>query len=135
MDGTGEYRSAVGLKGMRLEADVLLVSILSQQLDNLNQILDDLDFSNEDVYDVNSLPAANLILTEQEKELGAVTIDFGARTTSIAVYEENNLVDTRSIPYGSGYLTDDIGICLQFDPVLAEKIKKMEGYIDPPFLS
>jgi len=131
VDGTGEYRSAVGLKGMRLEADVLLVSILSQQLDNLNQILNDLDFSNEDVYDVSSLPAANLILTEQEKELGAVTIDFGARTTSIAVYEENNLVDTRSIPYGSGYLTDDIGICLQFDPVLAEKIKKIEGYVDP----
>lgn len=131
VDGAGEYRSAVGLKGMRLEAEVLLINILSQQLDNLNQIIEDLDFPNEDVYEVNSLPSANLVLTEQEKELGAVAIDFGARTTSITVYEENNLVDVKSIPYGSSYLTDDIGICLQLDSVLAEKIKKIEGYIDP----
>ncbi|HPR91363.1 MAG TPA: cell division protein FtsA [Candidatus Paceibacterota bacterium] len=131
VDGTGEYRSAIGLKGMRLEADVLLVSILSQQLDDLNQIINYLDFPEEDAYDVGSLPAADLVLTKEDKELGAVAIDFGARTTSITVYEENNLVDTKSIPYGSAYLTDDIGICLQFDPVLAEKIKKIEGYIDP----
>ncbi len=131
VDGAGEYRLAIGLKGMRLEANVLLISILSQQLDDLKQLVEDLDFSNEDVYDISSLSAADLVLTEQEKELGAVAIDFGARTTSITVYEENNLVDVRSIPYGSGYLTDDIGICLQFDSILAEKIKKIEGYINP----
>lgn len=135
VDGAGEYRSALGLKGMRLETDVLLISILTQQLDDLKQIVEDLDFSKEDVYDVSSLPSTNLILTDQEKELGSVAIDFGARTTSITVYEEDNLVDIKSLPYGSGYLTDDIGICLQLDPILAEKVKKLEGYIDPRKLS
>lgn len=135
VDGAGEYRSALGLKGMRLETDVLLISILTQQLDDLKQIVEDLDFSKEDVYDVSALPSTNLILTEQEKELGAVAIDFGARTISITVYEENNLVDIKSLPYGSGYLTDDIGICLQLDSVVAEKVKKLEGYIDPRKLS
>jgi cell division protein FtsA len=131
IDGAGEYRSALGLKGMRLETDVLLINISTQQLDDLKQIVDDLDFPKEDVYDISSLPSANLVLTDQEKELGAVAIDFGARTTAITVYEENNLVDIKSLPYGSGYLTDDIGICLKFDPILAEKIKRIEGYIDP----
>jgi len=135
VDGAGEYRSALGLKGMRLETDVLLISILTQQLDDLKQIVEDLDFSKEDVYDISSLPSTNLILTDQEKELGSVAIDFGARTTSITVYEEDNLVDIKSLPYGSGYLTDDIGICLQLDPILAEKVKKLEGYIDPRKLS
>lgn len=135
VDGAGEYRSALGLKGMRLETDVLLISILTQQLDDLKQIVEDLDFSKEDIYDVSSLPSTNLILTDQEKELGSVAIDFGARTTSITVYEEDNLVDIKSLPYGSGYLTDDIGICLQLDPILAEKVKKLEGYIDPRKLS
>jgi cell division protein FtsA len=108
---------------------------LTQQLDDLKQIVEDLDFSKEDIYDVSSLPSTNLILTDQEKELGSVAIDFGARTTSITVYEEDNLVDIKSLPYGSGYLTDDIGICLQLDPILAEKVKKLEGYIDPRKLS
>jgi cell division protein FtsA len=58
-------------------------------------------------------------------------VDLGAGTTSIAVYEENNLLHTAIIPVGSMHITNDIAIGLRCTIDTAEKVKLVYGQASP----
>jgi cell division protein FtsA len=68
------------------------------------------------------------VLNKRQKELGVVVIDMGAGTTSMAVYEENNLLHTAIIPVGGMHITNDIAIGLRCTVDTAEKVKLMYGH-------
>jgi len=73
------------------------------------------------------LAAANSILNQEQKELGVALIDIGANTTSMAVFEESELVHMAVFPIGSANITNDIAIGLKTDVANAESIKKQHG--------
>ncbi len=73
------------------------------------------------------LASARAVLTARQKDLGAVVIDIGARTTDIAIFEEGELVHIAVLPVGSSNITDDIAIGLRIDIDVAERIKKELG--------
>ena len=50
-------------------------------------------------------------------------VDFGATTTSVAVYEEGDLQYVGVVPAGSNNITNDLAIVLAINPDLAEEIK------------
>ncbi|MCQ2208412.1 MAG: cell division protein FtsA [Paludibacteraceae bacterium] len=75
-------------------------------------------------YCVAPLAAANAVLSNNEKELGVVLIDFGATSTNVAIYHKNKLHYSLSIPIGSKVITDDIAR-LRIVAEEAEKIKKI----------
>jgi len=54
-------------------------------------------------------------------------INLGSATTSIAVYEERNLIHTAVLPIGSEHITADIAIGLRCPINLAERIKREYG--------
>jgi cell division protein FtsA len=54
-------------------------------------------------------------------------LDFGSGTTSMAVYEESKVLHVRSLPVGSGYVTNDIAIGLKTSIEMAEKLKTAFG--------
>ena len=56
-------------------------------------------------------------------ENGVAVIDFGAATTSVAIYEEGDLQYVGVVPAGSNNITNDLAIVLAIDPELAEEIK------------
>jgi len=72
--------------------------------------------------------SSNACLTSEQKELGAVVLDIGAGTTSLAIYEEGNLIHLAIIPIGSDHITRDITIGLRVETIIAEKIKKEFGH-------
>jgi cell division protein FtsA len=66
-------------------------------------------------------------LTPRERELGVLLLDIGAGTTSLCIFEEENLIHLAVFPIGSGNITNDIAICLKTDIDTAEKIKIQFG--------
>ena len=73
------------------------------------------------------LAAARSVLTPQQKELGVALIDIGAATTSLAVFEEGELIHLAVFPLGSANITNDIAIGLKTQLPIAEDIKRQHG--------
>ena len=75
---------------------------------------------------VSPLSLAETMLSRDEKELGCVMIDFGAGTTSVAVYKRNKLVHLCVIPLGGDLITKDL-TSLPFVESDAERLKIKYG--------
>ncbi len=114
------------LTGIRLEAKVLLLCVFSRYFINLTQAVLNSKLQINDVMP-SPLAAANAVLTPQQKELGVALIDMGAATTSLAVYEEGELIHLAVFPIGSANITNDIAIGLKTEVAIAESIKKQHG--------
>jgi len=114
------------LSGVRLEAKVILLCIFSRDFLNLTQAVLNSKVQINDVLP-SPLAAAKAVLTPQQKELGVALIDIGAATTSLAVFEEGDLIHLAIFPIGSSNITNDIAIGLKTEPAIAEAIKKQHG--------
>jgi cell division protein FtsA len=114
------------LTGVRLEAKVLLLCCFQSYFTNLTQAVWNSKLQTLEVVP-SPLAAANAVLTQQQKELGVALIDIGAATTSLAVFEEGQLIHLAIFPIGSANITNDIAIGLKTDVAIAEAIKKQHG--------
>ena len=115
-----------GLTGIRLEAKVLLLCYFQPYFTNLTQAVLNSRLQINDVIP-SPLAAAKAVLTPQQKELGVALIDIGASTTSLAVFEEGELLHLAVFPIGSANITNDIAIGLKTEVAIAESIKKQHG--------
>jgi len=122
VDGEGGVKEAVGMQGVRLEAEIMVLCGFSPYLKNSTQTV-----LNSGLQINGSVPtplaSARAVLTPREKELGVCVLDIGAGTTGMSVFEEGSLIHAAVFPVGSGYITSDIAICLKTDIDTAEKIK------------
>jgi cell division protein FtsA len=115
-----------GLTGIRLEAKVLLLCYWQTYFINLTQAVLNSKLQINDIVP-SPLAAAKAVLTPQQKELGVALIDIGAATTSLAVFEEGELIHLAVFPIGSANITNDIAIGLRTEVQIAESIKKQHG--------
>jgi cell division protein FtsA len=126
IDDQKGIKQPLDLTGIRLEAKVLLLCYFQLYFTNLTQSVLNLKIQINDVIP-SPLAAAKSVLTPQQKELGVALIDFGANTTSLAVFEEGDLIHLAIFPIGSANITNDIAIGLRTDVSIAESIKKQYG--------
>lgn len=126
VDSQEDIKNPVGMTGIRLEVVTLIIQNLTSQIKNLTKAIyhtglniDDLVFS--------PLAAAGVALTSKQKEIGAAIVNIGAATTSLAVFEEGELLHAAVLPIGSSHITADIAIGLRCPINLAEKIKVRYG--------
>lgn len=126
VDGQHGVKDPVGMSGIRLEVDAVIIQTLSSHIKNLTKSvyrtgldIDDLVFS--------PLATAEAVLTQRQKELGVCVIDIGASTTSIAVYEEGDILHTAVLPIGGDHITNDIAIGLRTSLEVAEEVKRGMG--------
>lgn len=119
-----------GLNGIRLEAKVFLLCYFQPYFTNLTQAVlgSRLQINN---ITPSPIAAARSVLTPQQKELGVALIDIGAATTSLAVFEEGELIHMAVFPIGSANITNDIAIGLKTEVAIAESIKKQYGACMP----
>ena len=66
-------------------------------------------------------------LVEDEKELGVTLIDMGGGTTKIAIYTQNQLVFTHTLPIGGQHVTSDLAHGLSTPLSQAERLKILYG--------
>src|SRR5581483_10326831 len=126
IDDQKGIKQPLGLVGVRLEAKVLLLCYFQSYFINLSQSVLNARLQIVDIIP-SPLAAANAVLTPQQKELGVALIDIGAATTSLAVFEEGELIHLAVFPLGSANITNDIAIGLKTEVSVAEDIKKQYG--------
>lgn len=129
VDNQGDIRDPIGMTGVRLEVETLVIQGLSSQIKNLTKAIYRTGIEIEDLV-LSPLVAAEAVIAPKQKELGAALINIGAATTSLAVFEEGELLHTAVIPIGSEHITSDIAIGLRCPINLAERIKIEYGSAD-----
>jgi cell division protein FtsA len=67
------------------------------------------------------------VLTEDEKQIGCTLIDMGGGVTSMAVFQEGNLVHADVVPLGGFAVTSDISRLLSAPLSAAERVKTLFG--------
>ncbi len=126
IDDQKGIKQPLDLTGVRLEAKVLLLCYFQPYFINLTQAVLNSKLQIDDVVP-SPLAAARAVLTPQQKELGVALIDIGANTTSLAVFEEGDLIHFAVFPIGSANITNDIAIGFQTNIETAESVKKQHG--------
>ncbi|OGJ16634.1 MAG: cell division protein FtsA [Candidatus Pacebacteria bacterium RIFCSPHIGHO2_01_FULL_46_16] len=122
VDSQEGIKDPVGMTGVRLESEAHIITGLNTTLINVEKCLVDLGLQ-VDGFVFSGLAAAEVTLTETEKELGVALIDIGAGSTSICAYQEGSLVFSASLPVGARHITQDIALGCRVSLETAEKIK------------
>jgi cell division protein FtsA len=130
VDNQGDVKDPIGMNGIRLEVETLIVQGLSTQIKNLTKAIYRTGLEIEDLV-LGPLAAAEAVLSSKQKELGVALVNLGSSTTSLAVYEERNLIHTAILPIGAEHITADIAIGLRCPINLAERIKREYGSAVP----
>jgi len=129
IDGQENLKDPVGMQGLRLEVDTLVVTAGLSLLRSLDAALEKSTMGVHH-HTVSSLAAAEAVLSRKQKESGTAVVDIGAGTTNIVVIEEGEVVYIAVIPIGSQNLTNDLAIGLKTDLEIAEMVKKVHATLD-----
>ena len=126
LDDQKGIKDPLGMNGVRLEVDAMIIEGSTPYVRNLVKCVEQARI-NLDSFVLSPLAAAKATLSKRQKELGVVLIDIGGGTTSIAVFEENDLLRTSILPVGGSHITNDIAIGLRTSIDVAEKVKLEYG--------
>ncbi|MDP2709305.1 MAG: cell division protein FtsA [bacterium] len=126
VDNQEDIKDPLGMTGVRLEVETLIIQGLSSQIKNLTKAIYRTGLEIEDLV-LSPLAAAEVVIGPKQKELGAALINIGSATTSLAVFEEGELLSAAVIPIGSEHITADVAIGLRCPINLAERIKLEYG--------
>jgi cell division protein FtsA len=130
IDGQEGIKDPVGMSGVRLEVEAHVIGVATGAIKNLTKCVFQSGIAIEELV-FGPLALSKLLLSKKQKELGVILIDFGAGTTSLAVFEEGDLIHSAVLPIGSSHITNDIAIGLRTSLDVAEKIKREYGICDP----
>ena len=122
IDGQDGISDPIGMSGVRLEADVHIVTVSKSAEEN---IIKSLERCNLEVQEIVLEPLASSlsVLSDDEKDLGVCLVDIGAGTADIAVFKDGQIVTTRVIPIGGDHVTKDIAHELRTPQDEAEELK------------
>lgn len=122
VDGEGGLTDPVGMAGMKLDVEALVIDSAKPALSNLIKCCELAGIEIEDWVSV-TLAASEVLLTAKQKELGVMLLDLGAGTSDFAVFEEGQVLDVGSFPIGGSHITSDIAIGFKTQVAAAEAIK------------
>ena len=128
LDGHGGIKNPVGLFGSQLDVNVHIMTCQSALIQNLINAVNRAEMRVQKVI-AQPLAAAEAVLTRDEKELGVAMIDLGGGSTNIAVFQQNAVQFTKTLPVGGHSFTRDLAIGLQTPIEDAERIKKDWGTV------
>ncbi len=122
VDNQEDIKDPIGMTGVRLEVETLIIQGLSSQIKNLTKAIYRTGVNIEDLV-LSPLVAGEAVISAKQKDLGAALVNIGASTTSLAVFEEGELLYAAVLPIGSEHITSDVAIGLRCPINLAERIK------------
>lgn len=126
LDDQEGIKDPLGMNGVRLEVDTLIIEGPANHIKNLTKCVDQAGIKVHDMV-LKPLAAAKAVLNKKQKELGVALIDVGGKTSSLAIFEEGDLKHVAIIPVGAGHISNDIAIGLRTSVEIAEKVKLKYG--------
>ena len=126
VDAQGGIRDPVGMSGIRLEANLHLISVSDSALANTRNCCHKAGLGVSGVV-VSALASGEAVLEPEEKEHGVVLVDFGAGTLDLAIYSEGSVVHSAVVTCAGHRVTSDLSRCLETTARDAEGIKQQHG--------
>lgn len=126
VDGQPHLNSPVGLTGVTIEAEFHVVHGLRSRVENSIRCVREIPVDVDDVV-FAPLAAAQVALTREDKEHGALVIDVGAGTTDFILYQDSAISACGCIPVGGDHVTNDIHLVTGLPWSKAEQVKIEEG--------
>jgi cell division protein FtsA len=126
VDNQKGIRNPLNMLGVRLEAEVHIVTCSSTSAQNLVRCVNRAGFQVDELI-LQSLAAGRSVLTEEEKDMGVALVDLGGGSTELLVYSDGSPYSTSNIPAGSELVTRDISLVKSISFENAEKVKIEAG--------
>jgi cell division protein FtsA len=100
-------KDPLGMSGVRLEAEVFLVTCGASAAANIRKSVNRAGYRVQELV-LEPLAGARAVLTEDEKEVGVCMVEIGASTTDVAAYYEGKIRHVCVLPFGGSTLTADL---------------------------
>jgi cell division protein FtsA len=126
VDGHAGIVNPVGMLGARVEVDVHVVHGNFNRLQNPIRVVKGLQLEVEAIV-FNGLAASLALLTNEQKEMGALVIDIGGGTTNYAVYADGIIKHTGVLAVGGDHVSNDLAYGLKVPLGRAEQLKIEHG--------
>lgn len=128
VDGKTDH-NPVGAPAMTIEGCYLNIVIKKQFLEQLKESFKQANVEIEDSF-IAARMDADILLTKDARRNGCALVNIGAETTTIAIYNNDNLRMLKVLPLGSNNITRDL-CAEQISYDEAEVIKITRGYKAP----
>jgi cell division protein FtsA len=126
VDGQDGVLSPVGMLGHKLEADYHIVHGIRTRVQNTIRCVKEIPLEVEDVV-LNSLASAQVVVSQNQKNLGVLVIDMGGGSIDYLVYVDGAIKQSGVIAIGGDHITNDISMGLRIPVARAERLKVDEG--------
>src|SRR5438045_1192921 len=126
VDGQQGLITPAGMFWQKLEAEFHIIHGVRTRIQNTIRCVKELPLDVDDVV-FSGLASAQVVLTQQEKDLGALVIDIGGGTTDYVLYSEGAVRQSGCVAVGGDHITNDISMGLRIPMARAEKLKSEEG--------
>jgi cell division protein FtsA len=127
VDGQDGIRNPRGMHGYRLEVEAHIITASAATSDNLRQCVGAAGVDIQQ-FVLNPLASGEVVLTEQERQMGVAVCDIGGGTTDLAIYVDGDVWHTMVLAVGGNHITQDIAHGLRLSFEQAEDVKKQQGY-------
>ena len=122
LDAQDNIRDAIGMVGVRLEANVHIVTASGTATQNIVTAVNRAGVRVDDTV-LEPLASAEACLTQDERELGCCLLDIGG-TTELLAFTGGVVRHTAAIPVGGDHFSNDLAVGLRTPIPEAEKIKR-----------
>lgn len=130
IDGSQTVRDPLGMHGVRLEAQVHIITGGVTSVQNLVRCCESAGVKVRDIV-LEPIASAEAVLSSDERELGIGMLDIGGGTADFAVYQKGTIRHTRIFPIAGNLFSNDIALCLRTTRAEAERIKKEFATVHP----
>src|SRR6058998_3981031 len=126
--GQNGVLNPIGMLGQKLEADFHIIHGVRTRIQNTIRCVKELPLDVEDVV-FGGLASAQVVLTQHQKDLGALVIDMGGGTTDYVLYADGAVKQSGCLAVGGDHITNDISMGLRIPMTRAERLKIEEGSV------
>jgi len=128
VDGQDGIVDPVGLLGARIEVDMHVVHGNFNRFQNPIRMVKGLQVEVEAIV-FNGLASSLALLTNEQKEMGALVIDLGGGATEYVVYSGGVIKHTGVLAVGGDHLSNDLAYGLKMPLGRAEELKIKHGAV------
>lgn len=126
IDSQDGITDPIGMSGVRLEANVHIVTASQSAVANLVKCIEKAGFKVAGIV-LDQLAASKSVLSDDEKNLGVCLADIGGGSSKLIYFINGSAAQTSVIPVGGAHFTHDVAVGLRTPQVSAEILKKKYG--------
>lgn len=128
VDGQDGVLNPIGMCGRKLEADFHIIHGVATRIKNSVRCVKEVG---PEVLDVvfNPLAAAQVVLDQNQKSLGALVVDMGGGTMDYIVYVDGAVKQSGALAIGGDHIANDISLGLRIPMAKAQRLKVEEGSV------